>query len=65
METNSVRGYQWSAGVAVGAEYLLGKNIGLYADPMLTYYFYNYQPKSIRTVQPLQFKLEIGLRYRF
>ena len=65
VETNSVRGYQWSAGVAVGAEYLLGKNIGLYADPMLTYYFYNYQPKSIRTVQPLQFKLEIGLRYRF
>ena len=65
VESNSVRGYQWSAGVAVGAEYLLGKNIGLYADPMLTYYFYNYQPKSIRTVQPLQFKLEIGLRYRF
>ena len=65
VERKSVRGYQWSAGVAVGAEYLLGKNIGLYADPMLTYYFYNYQPKSIRTVQPLQFKLEIGLRYRF
>lgn len=65
VERKSVRGYQWSAGVAVGAEYLLGRNIGLYADPMLTYYFYNYQPKSIRTAQPLQFKLEIGLRYRF
>jgi hypothetical protein len=63
--SKSIGGYQWSAGVAVGAEYLLGNNIGLYADPMLTYYFYSYQPKSIRTTEPLQFKLEIGLRYRF
>lgn len=64
-ETNPVSGLQWSAGATVGGEYRLGKHMGLYADPMLVYYFRGNQPKSIRSVQPLQFKLELGLRYRF
>lgn len=64
-ETNSVPGFQWSAGATIGGEYRLGKHMGLYADPMLVYYFKGNQPKSIRSAQPLQFKLELGLRYRF
>ena len=64
-ETNPVSGFQWSAGATIGGEYRLGKHMGLYADPMLVYYFKGNQPKSIRSAQPLQFKLELGLRYRF
>ncbi|MDD3273127.1 MAG: hypothetical protein PHV46_03645 [Bacteroidales bacterium] len=63
--SNNIPGLQWSAGATIGGEYVLGKNIGLYADPMLMYYFKGNQPKSIRSAQPLQFRLEIGLRYRF
>lgn len=63
--TNRVDGLQWSAGATIGAEYRLGRRVGLYADPMVMYYFDCNQPKSIRSAQPLQFKLEIGLRYRF
>ena len=64
-EIMKIGGLQWSIGSGLGVEYMVGKHTGLYADPMLTYYFRGNQPVSIRTAQPLQFKMEIGFRYRF
>ena len=64
-EIMKIEGLQWSIGSGLGVEYMVGKHTGLYADPMLTYYFRGNQPVSIRTAQPLQFRMEIGFRYRF
>ena len=55
-------GLQFSANAGIGVEFAIGKNLGVYIDPSLRYYFENGQPKSIRTVQPLMFGFEMGLR---
>ncbi len=61
--TRSVPGLQLSAGAGIGGEYMIHKNLGLYADPSVSYYFPGGQPVTVRTVQPLQFKFEVGLRF--
>ena len=57
-----VDGLQFSANAGIGVEFAIGKNLGIYIDPSLRYYFDNGQPESIRTVQPLMFGFEMGLR---
>ena len=57
-----VDGLQFSANAGFGVEFAIGKNLGIYLDPSLRYYFDNGQPESIRTVQPLMFGFEMGLR---
>ena len=57
-----VNGLQFSANAGIGVEFAIGKNLGIYIDPSLRYYFDNGQPESIRTVQPLMFGFEMGLR---
>ena len=57
-------GIQLSVNIGLGVEFMLGKNLGLYIDPSLRYYFDNGQPKSIRTVQPLMLGFEMGFRAR-
>ncbi len=60
-----INGVQLSADAGIGVEFMLGKNLGLYIDPSLRYYFENSnQPKSIRTVQPLMLGFEMGFRAR-
>lgn len=60
----NAEGIQLSANIGLGVEFMLGKNLGLYVDPSLRYYFDNGQPKSIRTVQPLMLGFEMGFRAR-
>lgn len=62
--TEKPAGVQLSANIGLGVEFMLGKHIGLYADPSLRYYFDNGQPKSIRTSQPLMLGLDLGLRIK-
>ena len=57
-------GVQLSANIGIGVEFMLGKHLGIYADPSLRYYFDNGQPKSIRTSQPLMLGLDLGLRIK-
>lgn len=64
VHTEKVKGVQLSADLGMGVEFLLGRHLGIYLDPSLRYYFNNGQPKSIRTVQPLMFGFEMGLRAR-
>ena len=59
-----VGGVQWSANLGVGIEYWFVPRVGLYFDPSLVYFFDNSQPLSIRTQQPLQAKLEVGIRLK-
>lgn len=60
----STKGLQWSVNVGLGVEFILTDWLGLYLDPCVRYYFDTNQPKSIRTVQPLSFGCELGLRVR-
>ena len=62
--TEKPTGVQLSANIGIGVEFMLGKHVGLYADPSLRYYFDNGQPKSIRTSQPLMLGLDLGLRIK-
>ena len=57
---------QWSAGLGLGIEYRLSPLVGIYLDPGFRYYFAtDRQPRSLRTIQPLRFDLEAGLRFSF
>lgn len=60
-----VDGIQFSVGLNAGIEYKLIENLGIYLDPGIVYYFDNDQPNSIRTAQPLQFRVEAGVRFHF
>ncbi len=59
-----IGGVQASVKVGLGIEYYPVHFLGIYIDPSLRYYFNNSQPRSIRTVQPLTFGVEAGLRFR-
>lgn len=60
----SVAGFQTSINVGLGIQVNITGNFGIYLDPSFRYYFKNYlQPKSIRTVQPIQIGAELGLRW--
>jgi hypothetical protein len=66
-EGDEIRGVQLSTAAGLGVEYGISNSLGLYFDPNITYYFDNKkkaQPFSIRTVQPLLFRFEAGLRIR-
>ena len=60
-----VKGLQFSAKAATGLEYRFGKgkNVGLYLEPGVTYYFDSDLPASIRTDHPLQFEAQAGIRF--
>ncbi|MFA6335787.1 MAG: outer membrane beta-barrel protein, partial [Bacteroidales bacterium] len=62
-ENHSISGVQFSFSGGLGAEYKLNNDIGLYFDPSLAYYFKSNQPDNIRTVQRLQYKFELGMRF--
>jgi len=59
----STHGLQPSLGAGIGLQYNILPSIGVYAEPGVRYYFNAGQPRSIRTVQPWMFGMEIGLRY--
>lgn len=58
--------FQFSANAGIGVEFIVARQLGIYIDPSLRYYFRNSNaPKSIRTAQPLMLGFEAGLRVRF
>lgn len=62
-ENHSISGVQFSVSGGLGAELMLNKELGLYFDPSLAYYFKCNQPENIRTAQQLQYKVELGMRF--
>lgn len=55
---------QFSVAAGLGAEWRVTPALGIYLDPSLRYYFRtDLQPRSLRTIQPLRFDLELGLRF--
>jgi len=61
--TPKAHGLQYSTGVGVGVQFEAAPHVALYFDPSLRYYFDNGQPRSIRTIQPLRFDLQAGVRF--
>lgn len=59
-----VQGFQWSLFGGLGIEYKWSDLMGIYIEPTVSHYFENNQPKSIRTIQPTQFRMELGIRFR-
>lgn len=57
---------QFSAGAGLGVEFKITPVVGLYLDPSFRYFFATQkQPRSLRTVQPLRFDIEAGVRFSF
>ena len=59
-----VDGVQWSANTALGMSYEISRNVGIYCEPRVSYFFKNNQPASLRTKQPFTVSLNIGLQYK-
>ncbi|MBQ2243063.1 MAG: outer membrane beta-barrel protein [Bacteroidales bacterium] len=58
-----VKGLQWSANIGIGLQYSFNQLVGIYFDPSLVYFFDSDQPFSMRTTQPFQLDMELGLRF--
>ncbi|MCL1938957.1 MAG: PorT family protein [Candidatus Azobacteroides sp.] len=58
-----IKGLQWSVNVAIGIDYNIVKNYSLYLEPQVSYYLDNNQPYNIRTVHPLTWGVNGGIRY--
>lgn len=57
---------QWSAAGGLGVEFKITPLVGIYLDPNFRYYFDSErQPRSLRTIQPLRFDIEAGVRFTF
>jgi hypothetical protein len=55
---------QWSGAAGLGVEFKITPFLGLYVDPSFRYFFNTErQPRSLRTIQPLRFDVEAGLRF--
>lgn len=55
---------QFSVNTAVGIEYLLNNNLGVFAEPGLSYFLDNDSPTTtIYTAHPLNLNLQLGLRW--
>lgn len=56
----------FSALGSIGAEYMLGKNFSLYAEPSIHYYFKNRNGlQTYYNEQPLNFNITIGFRFHW
>lgn len=57
----------WSADIGLGLEFKVAPRVGLYLNPGFHYYFADPEkhPRSLRTIQPLHFDVEAGVRFSF
>ena len=59
-----VDGLQWSIQASVGAQYRLAERVGVYVEPGVAYYFDDGSKiETIRKDKPLNFNLQVGLRF--
>lgn len=64
-ETGGINGLQWSLNFSAGAAYRFLPDWSLYLEPRFSYYFDNYQPRSIRTDKSSVIGINAGLRFEF
>ncbi len=61
----SINGMQWSLNGGVGISYRLYKDISIYAEPRISYYFDSGQPISTRTENNVIVGINAGIRFDF
>jgi len=61
----NIDGVQWSVNGSVGTTYKIQRNIGIFFEPRVSYYFENNQPLSARTKYPTVIGLTAGVRFQF
>ena len=65
-ESVSIRPLQFSVNGVAGAEFRIDKSFSLYVEPGLSYHFDNNSPvPTIYQDEPLNFNLNVGLRFSF
>lgn len=63
IENLNIKRTQWSVNASVGIQYNIIRQIGIYAEPGITYYFDDgNQIESIRKEHPMNFQLKAGIR---
>lgn len=67
--TKHCHSIQWSVGAGIGVDFKLSPHINLFLDPSFRYYFRDEEiiskHRSLRTIQPLRFDIEVGVRFTF
>lgn len=67
--TKHCHSIQWSIGAGIGVDFKLSRHINLFLDPSFRYYFRDEdiisKHRSLRTIQPLRFDIEVGVRFTF
>ena len=63
--TGRISGLQWSLNGGIGISYKFYREMNLYVEPGISYYFDCDQPVSRRTEDPLSCNLRLGIRYDF
>ena len=58
-----IKRIQMSMTAALGIDVTIIKNLSIYFEPRVGYYFRNVQPLSVRTASPLNVELNAGLRW--
>jgi len=58
----NIDGVQWSVNGSVGTTYKIQRNVGIFFEPRISYYFKNDQPLSARTEYPTVIGLTAGVR---
>ena len=65
-EKITIKPLQWSISASAGAQFNIVKTVGIYAEPGLSYYFDNgTEVKTIYKDRPLNFNVNLGLRFTF
>lgn len=65
-ENVMVKPLQWSVSASLGLQYNLSHLLGIYLEPGAAYYFSNGSPvETFYSCHPLNFNLELGLRFSF
>lgn len=64
-EKADIETLQWSAHALAGAQFNIGKHIGIYAEPKLSHYFRDTALTTIRNTQGVNFNLQLGLRFSY
>ena len=63
-EDADVEELQWSLAASVGAQFKLTKQLGIYAEPGVVYYFDDgSRVETIRKEHPFNFNLQVGVRF--
>lgn len=64
LNSDHIKGLQWSVNASFGIAYSFYRDFSIYFEPNIAYYLNNNQPLSVRTESPLIVGLNAGIRYR-